>query len=32
LNNGGLEAEATYPYEGKVSWHPMLSLQLILEY
>ena len=31
LHNGGLESEATYPYEGKVSGHPMLSLQLILE-
>jgi hypothetical protein len=31
LHNGGLESEATYPYEGKVSGHPMLSLQLSLE-
>lgn len=29
-NNGGLEAEATYPYEGRVSELPVLSFQFRL--
>ena len=31
LHNGGVEAEATYPYEGKVSGPHMLSFQLSVE-
>lgn len=32
LHNGGVEAEATYPYEGRVSGPPMLPFQLNLDY
>lgn len=32
LKNKGLEAEATYPYEGKVSELPILSLYLTLKH